>query len=170
MIEGACFISCVSFQFFLLKYIYRFYYTYDVRAPKLIPHDYSDEVYNPICMLVHTNNMARKSIVKTLIDNYTNKEVTLPSSPIQYLILYRFDSNPSPRFYEALEGLDVFFEIVRVQNGVLMVETLNIANLVVNLIGRYMGVCRLFTGSEVPLQLLVDNFGKIDWSGTGLRT
>jgi hypothetical protein len=114
--------------------------------------------------------MPRKSIVKTLIENYTEKEVNIPSGPIEYLILYKFHSNPSPRFYNSLEGLEIYFEITRAQKGVLKVKSLNVANLVISLIGRYKGTCQLYSASEVQLRELFANFGFINWSGTGIRT
>ena len=114
--------------------------------------------------------MPRKSIVKTLLRNYRNKKVILSTHPTKYLILYEFNRNPSPRFYKALEELNTYFKITRVQKGVLRVETVNIASIVVNLIARYKGKYRIYSASEIPLHEFYTHFKLIDWSGTGLRS
>jgi hypothetical protein len=119
--------------------------------------------YSSICMYLHTDCMPMKSISKTLFDNYSNKDVNIHPESTHYLLLNSFQSNPSPRFYKALKELGVFFEMSKIQNGVYQFKFLNVAYLVINLIKRYNGKCKLFSVSEIPSQDLVEYFGEIKW-------
>ena len=113
--------------------------------------------------------MPRKSIVSTLIESYSEEEVTFSQGPTEYLIIYKFPKNPSTRFYRALEGLNWYFPFDRIQNGVIKVESLNIAYLILSLIARYKGKCYLYYASEIGLSDVFNTFGFIDWKDTGLR-
>ena len=107
--------------------------------------------------------MPRKSISKTLLDNYSSKNVDFRPEPTHYLVLFRFEGSPSPRFYKALKELETYFEMTKIQNGVLQFKFLNVAHLVINLINHYNGTCRLFSVSEIPSIELIEHFGEIKW-------
>jgi hypothetical protein len=113
----------------------------------------------------------RKSVVSTLLEHYSEKKVAFSiGQNICHLILYRFSGNPSTRFYDSLEGLSKEFKIKRIQKGVLSVESVNVAHLVINLIARYKGKYSVYFASELDLGEIYAAFGSIRWSGTGLRT
>jgi hypothetical protein len=115
--------------------------------------------------------MPRKSIVSTLLEHYSDEKVAFSiGQSICHLIVYNFRENPSTRFYDALEGLSKRFKITRVQKGVLSVESVNVAHLVLSLIARYKGRYSIYFASEMSIPKIYGAFGSIDWSGTGLRT
>jgi hypothetical protein len=115
--------------------------------------------------------MPRKSVLSVLLENYSDKKI-IPSlgSRIQYLILYKFQGNPSTRFYQTLDGLSKEFKIKRIQKGVLSVESVNVAHLVLSLIARYKGRYSMFFASEMNIREIFSEFKYINWSNTGLRT
>jgi hypothetical protein len=115
--------------------------------------------------------MPRKSIVSTLLEHYSDKKIAFSiGQRISHIIVYNFPKNPSPRFYDALEGLGKEFKIKRLQKGVLSVESINAAYLVLCLLARYKGRYSIYFASEMDLREIYAAFGSINWSGTGLRT
>jgi hypothetical protein len=115
--------------------------------------------------------MPRKSIVSTLLEHYSDKKVAFSiGQSICHLIVYSFPENPSTRFYQALEGLSKEFKIKRIQKGVLAVDSVNVAYLVICLIARYKGRYSIYFASEMDLIEILSAFEPIDWTGTGYST
>ncbi len=66
-----------------------------------------------------------------------------------YLVLYRFNKNPSQRFYDIRKQLSLYYSFKSLQRGVLKARGLRGARALVKVITHYGGLSRVFKAQEV---------------------
>ena len=108
--------------------------------------------------------MPTKSIAQSLIAQNL-PEIEHSTGPNHYLILYKFMECPSPRFYNVFEQLSRYTKIDKVQKGVIQADKITDAYLVISLITRYNGSCRLYMVGEVSIDEAIEKYGSINMKG-----
>ena len=88
--------------------------------------------------------MPRKSLVEQLVRSQPEEIKTKSHGSKSILILYRFNENPSHRFYKTLDRLKLYLAFNRPQNGVLEAKRLVDAYTLTKLITRYGGESKVY--------------------------
>ena len=88
--------------------------------------------------------MPRKSLVEELLRCQPEEIKTKHHGSKSILILYRFNENPSHRFYKTLDKLKTYLAFNRPQNGVLEAKRLVDAYTLTKLITRYGGKSKIY--------------------------
>ena len=88
--------------------------------------------------------MPRKSLVEQLVRTQPEEIKTESHGSESILVLYRFNKNPSHRFYKTLDRLKLYLVFNRLQNGVLEAESLVIAYTLTRLIEHYGGESKVY--------------------------
>lgn len=93
--------------------------------------------------------MPRKSLGQQLLFGLSNEFKSETHESKSVLVLYRFNKNPSHRFYKILNQLARYLVFERLQNGVLEAEHLVDAYTLTKLIQHYGGESQLYTAQAL---------------------
>ena len=88
--------------------------------------------------------MPRKSLVEQLVSAQPEEINTKSLGSESILILYRFNENPSHRYYKTLDRLKPYIAFNRPQNGVLETKLLVDAYTLTKLITHYGGESKIY--------------------------
>lgn len=102
--------------------------------------------------------MTRESIVKKIVDEHPLWEMEIEDGIPYFLVFYSFRTNPSHRFYKALEKLGESIHITRLRNGVLRVLRLNEAYTLSRLIIHYKGEYEVVKAFAFDYEDVFDKF------------